>query len=921
MKKNLLKITFASLLALTLGACSCSGNNGGNSGSSTSSNTSTPVHEHTPDEHGVCTVCGAYRGDTKTATKEDPYVLENIVAGREYYFRLLATKNVQTILRSDINPKADMTKTKLWETDGSVWNEIPTNAKTHVISNISDGFYYVRYVSLENIAKVNWWVENHVHDVDAQGFCKVCDEFTGRDFDATTENQLVTVNFTAVTGNADYVRIKVKAGRTYEFDYTDSAFDYFDDGSGCWYRDSTTKQFEELYPGANIDIPSASDGYVYFTAVYAKSGSFSLYFKLKVVCDHSLGTDSWGFCLNEECKTYLGHEHNYENNQTNISALADGEKDYYAIDLYSTNNHVFMIDATAGGLVSLGYMNSNKAMVSLQDGIDTDGGVYYLPENILTIAKYQRLYVAIDNQSGGELTGKMAVGSIGPDGFDFVPGFKWFHGPEIASFGTTYDIDPFFVYQYHFDDPTPGDYYYYGFTFEATVGLCYKLECDGFDPLSVMMYKMNGGNKVYANPVEGGFEANGTRMYGLIVTDISIDNNNSICLFDGHFPDDSDVYKGFYCKHHDEPVWMGEPNLVVDGSPINILLGAGEKKYYRFDVSNITHHYALNPSNGASLNFSLYYWDGSKMVEIDAIGQWTYELPQTSPVEGETEGYYFLTIENALADLSKDFTFFVSEEHNYNEFGICWYDGSFRPNKSYVVSEEEVTNHTPLNFNLAVGDQKFFKVPMSSGHSFKLEFNDVNNPTLAENNQIKFAAVMTDDYEPIEITYDEVGTGYIKATMPTGISDYLYVLVTPTTNINSAGFKFYDNGHYYNYFGRCDCYDYNGVTLAFDMPLTGQPDLAPGEVLKFRFEADEAYTRYFIKFEDQIEKDDLRVVYYTGAGGSVELTNDIEQSDTTFIIHFNNYDDCDDGYVYIRLQNSTLSSYVINGLVFDNQLE
>lgn len=836
MKKNLLKITFASLLALSLGACSCSGN-GGNSGGSGSSSGTPSGSTSTPVEH------------THTFASE-------------------------------------------WSSDATYhWHA--ATCGHDVVSDKAE------------------------HTLDEHGFCEVCGAFAGRDFDATTDNQIVDVGFTAVTGKTDYVRIKVKAGRTYEFDYTDSAFNYFDNGSGCWYRDSSTKQFEELYPGAIIDIPAASDGFVYFTAVYAKSGSFSLYFKLKVVCDHSLGTDSWGFCLNEECKTYLGHEHNYENDQTNISALADGEKDYYAIDLYSTYKHAFMIDATAGGLVSLGYMNSNKAMVTLQDGIDTDGGVYYLPENILTIAKYQRLYVSIDNQSGGELTGKMAVGSIGPDGFDFVSGFKWFHGPEIGSFGTTYYIDPFFVYQYHFDDPTPGDYYYYSFTFEATIGLCYKLECDGFNPLSVMMYKLNGENKAYATQVEGGFEANGSRMYGLVITDTPIDENNSICLFEGHFPDDSDAYKGFYCKHHAEPVWMGEPNLVVDGTPINISLGAGEKKYFRFDVTNITHYYALNPSNGASLNFSLYYWDGSKMVEIDAIGQWTYELPQTSPVEGETEGYYFLTIENALADLSKNFTFFVSEEHNYNEFGICWYDGSFRSTKSCIVSEAEVANHTTINFSLAVGDQKFFKVPMTSGHSFRLEFNNVDNPTLDENNQIRFAAVMSDDYEPIEITYDGVGPGYIEATMPAGTSDYLYVLVTPTTDINSANFKFYEAEHDYGYYGRCACYDYEGKTLAYDMPLTGEPDLGNGEVLKFRLEADEAHTIYEITFDDQIKYEDLTVIYFSDTTAATAL--DFDRMNTSFRITFNDYWESDDGYIYFVLSNSSGSSYVIDGLEYSYQ--
>ena len=759
------------------------------------------------------------------------------------------------------------------------------------------------------------------HTLDEHGFCKVCSAFAGRDFVATTDNQIVDVGFTAVTGKTDYIRVKVKAGRTYDFDYSDGAMTYFGEGTDCWYKDTSDGKYKELYPSTKLEIPAASDGFVYFTAVFAKSGSFTFSFKLKVICDHSAGKDAWGFCLNEQCRDYLGHEDHYENDAVNVSALAAGQKDYYAIDLYNAGvQHVFMMSGDAGTIASIGYMNANKQMVTITDSILSNGGQYYLPENFMVVAKYQRLYVALNNTSGVAFNGKMAVGTISYDGFDFVNGFKRFHGAYIDFFGMTYDIDPFIVYQYHFDEPTPGDYYYYSFTFPATVGVCYELECDGFTPTNVLMYKVVGGEKSYATRVEGAFEANGTTMYGLIVTDTPIDENNSICLFEGHFPDDSDVYKGFYCLHHSNPIWTGEPNLVVDDSPINISLGIGEKKYFRFDVSNITHYYALNPSNGTGLEFALYRWNGSGMVEIEEIAQWTYELPQTSPVEGETEGYYFLTIENTLTESSKDFTFYVSEEHNYNEFGICWYEGSFRPTKSCVVSEEEVANHTTFNFNLNIGDQKFFKVPMTSGHSFRLEFNSVNNPTLAENNQIRFAAVMTDDYEPIEIAYDEVGDGYINATMPAGTDDYLYVLVTPTTNISSAGFKFYEGEHYYGYYGRCNCYDYNGITLAYDIPLTGEPALAIGDTLKFRFEADEAYTRYDIKFEDQIKKADLTVVYFTGSGGAHAI-NTIEQMDMTFRITFEDYYDCDDGYIYIVLNNTSDASYVINGLSYDNHLE
>ena len=309
------------------------------------------------------------------------------------------------------------------------------------------------------------------------------------------------------------------------------------------------------------------------------------------------------------------------------------------------------------------------------------------------------------------------------------------------------------------------------------------------------------------------------------------------------------------------------------------------------------------------------------MVEIDEESQWTYEVPQCSPVIYEEPGYYYLSIANTSSESQKDFTFYIGEEHNYNSFGVCYYDGSFRPTKSYEVSQDDVSSHNTLNFNLSVGDQKFFKVPMTQGHSFKLEFNDTSNPTLATNNQIKFAAMMSDDYEPIEISFDEVGSDYINATMPTGVANYLYVVVTPIGSpINSAGFKFYDNGHYYGYYGRCGCYDYEGITLAFDMPLDGQPDLENGGVLKFRFEIEEAFTRYDIYFDDQINQSDLTVVYFDDVGGA-QAINDIDQSDTTFEITFSNFDNCDDGYIYIVLTNLSGSDYVINGLSYINHLE
>ena len=329
MKKNLLKITFASLLALSLAACSCSGNggNGGNSGSggsgtSTSSTTSVPPHVHQYDEHGVCS-CGAYRGDTKDATKEDPYVLKNIVAGTEYYFRLRAAKNIQTVLNCSDNPKADATKTKLWETDGTVWNEIPVYAKTHIISNVSDGYYYVRYVSTEDIAQINWYVENHVHQaMDPQGFCW-CDAYMGSTLQV---NQELTISST-VAGQTYYARIRnLNTAEKYQLipstETADPGVVY-----GAWGTDNETS-----FTGIDVFDPAGAVNYKHVYLAFRPSISgYSITFKLVVA--HR--PDDAGYC--EGCGEFIGEE------LTNSTLL-----DLYTLE---QGTHYFRVEVAEGDLV------------------------------------------------------------------------------------------------------------------------------------------------------------------------------------------------------------------------------------------------------------------------------------------------------------------------------------------------------------------------------------------------------------------------------------------------------------------------------------------------------------------------------------------------------------------------------------------
>ena len=328
MKKNLLKITFASLLALSLGACGGSGNGGGSGSTSTSGNpdptSSVPPHVHQYDEHGVCPADGAYRGDTKDATQEDPYVLNNIVAGTEYYFRLKAAKNIQTVLTCNDNPKADATRTKIWETDGTVWNEIPINSMTHIISNISDGYYYVRYVSTENIAQINWFVQNHVHQaINEQGFCW-CDEYMGSTLQV---NQQLAISSTTA-GQTYYARIRnlnpdEKYQLIVETETSDGGAVY-----GAWGTDNETS-----FSSIDLSDPSGAINYKHVYLAFRPSISgYSISFRLVVA--HR--PDDCGYCI--ACGEFVGEDLNY-NVLLNLYSIDQGIR-YFRISDVSKDDLV-----------------------------------------------------------------------------------------------------------------------------------------------------------------------------------------------------------------------------------------------------------------------------------------------------------------------------------------------------------------------------------------------------------------------------------------------------------------------------------------------------------------------------------------------------------------------------------------------------
>ena len=137
------------------------------------------VHVHSYDEHGICTGDGHYRGETKTATEAEKYLMQNLTADTAYYFRLAVEKNVLTEVNWTDNPHFSLTESKLWIKDGSNWQDVSEN----IVFNLpvtSDGYIYFKYVPDQDIGSISVWTHDHEHGyVDQHGFCSECQQYTG----------------------------------------------------------------------------------------------------------------------------------------------------------------------------------------------------------------------------------------------------------------------------------------------------------------------------------------------------------------------------------------------------------------------------------------------------------------------------------------------------------------------------------------------------------------------------------------------------------------------------------------------------------------------------------------------------------------------------------------------------------------------
>ena len=211
--------------ALVLGACSgnkssSSAPASSSSGSQPAPSSSEPAHVHQWDEHGVCS-CGEYRGDTKAASSSDPYT-KSLVAGEENYFRLQVEKDQYHAFFSSLEEEQiDLTKTKLWRKT-NVWEELDIAYGIWYFGNNSDGYIYVKIVTLVNVASATAYTDVHHHyNWTDFGVCPYCGAYGGHEDWELNQGQFVHVN----SGEKIWQRLPVQNNTDYGF-FFDNTWPY-----------------------------------------------------------------------------------------------------------------------------------------------------------------------------------------------------------------------------------------------------------------------------------------------------------------------------------------------------------------------------------------------------------------------------------------------------------------------------------------------------------------------------------------------------------------------------------------------------------------------------------------------------------------------------------------------------------------------
>ena len=868
--KNFTKFTFGALFVFgALAIASCGGNNDApTSGDNTSGSpaTSTPAGSTSADH----THSYAFSSFEWTETPG-----------------AYTAKAVYTCSAGDSTVKYDATVTKTAHVDATC---SATGSNTWKASY--DGHEDTK---IETVAKLP-------HTPNAYGFCSVCGEYAGN----TATGLTYEVSKTA--DQLDYFRIAVEPGREYSWaldvQYVSNAF----------FR-STTGDLLPFYGDDPALVPANSDGYIYFVLTFASAGTFHATLTLLPLCDHA-SLNIYGFC--NSCGRYRGETILPYSSPVSLAGLTGKRFFRYYLYDYDGCNTVIMSNAKdeSDNQVELNayYQDLDGVMHPLDEHaygeIFVEKGQYILKRESGN-ARY--LYLAVNYTGSGTVSGTLALGDLNEYsyGYDRVAGYGLFHGDY-----TPVGFDHNFESAHIFENTTSGVFTYALNVTGLTSGKCYKVTPNSIEIELDHVYEIDGNTICPMMSGNGYFEFaphEATTTATLVFkSNSAITTSDSVLIEEGHFANPEDNYKGFYCNHHMMPVWTGSNEDITTYTTIEF--DEGETKYYRFQAA-VGHDLSLYCDSYSGFEAKLYYWTGYQMTEISPVEPFTYKnLPLGINVDGETDSYYFLSLRNTDPDHGLTRSVSATEEHNYNAAGFCEVDGDYHPS-GYTLTQNEVDNHTELNFNVVINGTKPVRFPVVAGHEFKVKFRDSNSFLVTNDNQVRF--FFKDDSgeaQSINIARTDSNSFYLNA--PVGSDDgYIYMIVNPTAGaVNSAGLQIYDGGHNPVH-GLCLCGDYNGETLEYDVEVSGHSDLLPGEECYLRFEIVPGYTKYDVSYDTQFEDDDLNFYYFDSYGEAHLLEKD--PYDKSMRIVTTSITDSLDNYVYLVISNSTSNPYEIDHTILD----
>lgn len=749
---------------------------------------------------------------------------------------------------------------------------------------------------------------DHVKGDD--GFCSLCHEvWLGE------TNESLEFSRSVTSGDKIFTRVPVLPGRLYHYTIDIS---FLGSGTSSFFVDTEYNKTPVVEEDP-VEVPSNSDGYVYFVLDITKTGTFEMSFSLIDVHDHE--PNGLGFCMH--CGKYLGSSVNDGSTGIDLQPIFEQSQAFFRVKYYPNRyNNVFISNAEnalhESVIFALYYFDTDHNPTLIEENITTEAIV----EGDLDIHSYDRyIYVTFDSNDSMP-SGNVYLAPLAFNGYDDIPTIRHYHGPSIVTDDIT-SLDPRFIDVY---ETSP--YYKSRYIVRATgltIGTCYRMRGEdfGFNTLEAYTVQANLSTPVELRHGEY-FVAPSNEVVFVIQANNKLDSTYRVSIRTGHFHVNDEPYYGFYCWAHETPVWIGETENFVLNHTYNIHLNAYEERYYRISLDEFWAGDGFELNTYSGFEATLYYFNGEEMCSIDEDHYVWENLPNNCYEVVENEGvFYYLHIENDSAT-PRDLELIGSLVHNnINAAGVCSncfdYMGT-----TYVEGTHgepgKYERGTPFTYNFPANKTTYLAIEIPQGHQTTLRILGGNTSitnTFYSNCEVKFYRV-DDEAQAHEIS-DASFDSEAKLWTFAGAQDwldthdkedertygYLYVSVTNNSNADINYVELTVNHTHVLTHALCDCGQYNGTTKSIGANSSFSLNAGQSAYYRFNFQAGKQYQVTLTPHG--LTEECLTFTYKNNAGELINLPYEEMASADTSDYLFTVPSDAESrtGFIYMDLKNTT----------------